>query len=49
MTKATYKRKHLIEMLAYSFKGLVHDHHGREEKNIKLAGMVLEQELRTYI
>jgi hypothetical protein len=32
----TYKRKHLFE--AYTFRGWVHDHHGRE--NSKSAGMV---------
>lgn len=30
MAKATYKRKDLIWGLAYSFRRIVHDHHGRQ-------------------
>ena len=44
MTKET-KKKTLNWGLAYSFKGQVHDYHGREHGN-RHAGMVLGQELR---
>ena len=47
MTKATYKRKHLIGGLLNSLRGLVHGHHDRHSS--KQAGIVLEQQLRAYV
>ena len=36
----SYKVKHLIEVMAYSFKGLVHFHHSEEHGGVQ-ADMVL--------
>ena len=45
MTKATLIKTNIYLELAYSFRGLVHYHHGRKHGTDQ-ADMVLEKELR---
>ena len=45
MTKATLTKANIELGLAYSFRGLVHYHHGRKHGSMQ-ADMVLEKELR---
>jgi hypothetical protein len=44
MAKVTLVKESISLELAYSFRGLVHYHHGRKHGSIQ-AGMVLEKEL----
>ena len=45
MTTATLIKENISLGLAYSFRGLVHYHHGRKHGSVQ-ADMVLEKELR---
>ena len=45
MTKANFVKDNIQLVLAYSFRGSIHHHHGGKH-GIVQAGMVLEKELR---
>jgi hypothetical protein len=45
MTKAAFLKNNISLVLAYSFRGSVHYHHGRKHGSMQ-ADMVLEKELR---
>lgn len=47
MTKATHRRESLLG-LAYSFRPLVHGHHGGKHGS-RQAGTVLDQYMRTHV
>ena len=46
MTTATLRKKNISLRLAYSFRGLVHSHHGGKHDSIQ-ADIVLEKELKS--
>lgn len=46
MTKETYRKKTLLGF--YNFRDCINDHHDGKP-SIRLAGMVLEKELKVYI